>query len=375
MHIGYVIPTRDRPAELARTLAALGSLPGARAGDHVVIADNASVSPVRAPARLANGIGVRVIRLGENAGAAARNTAAAASDAEWVVMLDDDSAPIGAAPHAVLERQPADVAAVMADIFLPSAGDGVPRRESGGLPEVPVGCGVALRRGVFVGLGGYDAAFGYYAEEYDLAARLLLAGMRVAFEPGFCVLHRKVSAARDMNVILGRLVRNNGWVAARYAPDDEVDARLAEVRDRYAAIARKENATEGYAAGLAELERTLAAQRRTPMPRGLWDRFTGLSAARGAVRAEAARRGISSAALVLRGKHDWAVAQALREAGVEPTRGVPGPCDTLVVATLSPGPMRDGVSLLGATGRRVLAPWTEGGPGARVGAGAGAGVG
>ena len=72
-----------------------------------------------------------------------------------------------------------------------------------------IGCGVAVRREAFRALGGYDTAFNYYAEEYDLAARMILAGGRVAFEQDFRVTHAKDARGRNMDLILARLVRNN----------------------------------------------------------------------------------------------------------------------------------------------------------------------
>ena len=141
---------------------------------------------VALPGVLANGTVCRVIRLDHNAGAAARNVAVEASSPEtdWIVMLDDDSHPVESVePFAAtvdrLRERPDSVAAVMADIHLPALG----RRESGGLPEVFIGCGVAIRRGAFLAVGGYDASFGYYVEEYDLAARFLQRGWSVAFDP------------------------------------------------------------------------------------------------------------------------------------------------------------------------------------------------
>src|SRR5258706_488360 len=82
------------------------------------------------------------------------------------------------------------------------------------------GGGVAIRRDAFLDLGGYDPSFGYYAEEYDLAARMLLAGFRIQFDRWFRVEHHKVWLNRSMDTILAHLVRNNGWVAQRYAPDE-----------------------------------------------------------------------------------------------------------------------------------------------------------
>lgn len=372
MKISYVLPTRDRPERLAMTLDALGALhghdgragPGARpcAAAEVIVVDNASRFPAVAPAKLLNGIPVAVIRRDSNEGAASRNAGAAAADieSEWVVMLDDDSYPADTGFLRTLAAAPADVAAVSADIYLP----GRAQRESGGLPEVFIGCGVAIRRAVFLELGGYDAAFGYYAEEYDLAARMMRAGLRVVFDPWFRVEHHKVAQNRDMNLIVSRLARNNGWVMQRYAPEACRRERMREDRRRYRAIARKENALAGFAAGLAELRRTVRGQGRTPLSPGAFDRFTGLSYAREAVAAAVAEKRFATAAVVDEGKSAWAVHAALREAGarvVDAGRNGQESAEVLVIGTLSPGPMLDAYErrtfLMNGRGPRVIAPW------------------
>jgi len=371
--ISYIIPTRDRPERLAMTLALLGQLrghgdgrgdsPGGGAGSgdalgEVIVIDNASRFPPTPPERLGNGLGVRVILRSSNEGAASRNIGVRESDArsEWIVMLDDDSYPVDTGFIRRLQRAPADVAAVSADIYLP----GLSRRESGGLPEVFVGCGVAIRRRVFLELGGYDAGFGYYAEEYDLAARLILGGYRVAFDPWFRVEHHKVAAGRDVNTIMARLVRNNGWVMQRYAPEEARRGQVREQRRRYRAISAKEQAIAGFGQGLLELRRTIRGQARTPMSQDQFDRFTGLAYAREAL-AEAQRAEcFRSAALVDEGKNGWVVRRALAELGVAIVEETRKP-EAIVVGTMSPGPMLDSFerrTLLNPSGgARVVAPW------------------
>lgn len=350
--VTYVLPTRDRPAVLARTLAAIGSLPTHDA--EVIVVDNASGATPRVERRLANGIPTRLITLDRNAGAAARNVGVQASDpaCPWIVMLDDDSSPVSLDYLRSLAGAPADVLAVSADIHLPTYGT----REHGGLPEVFIGCGVAIRRDAFLDAGGYDEAFNYYVEEYDLAARLLLMGGRVAFEPTFRVDHHKVNAGRDMDLILERLVRNNGWVAQRYCPDEERRDELRRLRTRYRAIAAKERATAGFVRGLIELRRTRASQPRTPMPREVYDRFTGLTHARAAIGEAHRREGFCTAALTARGKNDWAIELALREHGVRVV--AENRAEALVIGTLSPGPMLDAMERgRPAEARPVIAPW------------------
>jgi GT2 family glycosyltransferase len=358
--ISYVLPTRDRPERLKQTLRAIESL-----GDHracgaaeVIVVDNASRDRLIMPAMLAGAIPVRAINLKENVGAAARNLGVSESDpsSEWIVMLDDDSYPDDTEFLARLAVQPPEVAAVSADIWLASRSEREPVRESGGLPEVFIGCGVALRRRVFKELGGYDPSFGYYAEEYDLAARMLLAGYRVAFDPLFSVTHAKVSSGRDMNLILGRLVRNNGWVAQRYAPEACRLGEIRETRRRYRRIAAKERATAGFARGLTELRKTLWQQKRTPLSQELWDRFTGLAAARAALQRQFSIRPFRSAAIVDAGKNAWVVAHALAELGVR-LSGEGEDAEVSVIGTMSPGPMLDAMRKRAGGRNRVIMPW------------------
>lgn len=357
MHIAYVMPTRNRPDVLDRTLRSIGAL--SRHAAEVIVVDNDSDARPKVPRKLENGVPVRLLALRENLGAAARNVGVEASDpgTGWIVMLDDDSHPTSIDYVERLAGAPGDVLAVSADIHLPAQGC----REHGGLPEVFIGCGVAIRREAFLRAGGYDRAFNYYVEEYDLAARLLRMGGRVAFERLFHVEHHKVNAGRDMDVILARLIRNNGWVAQRYAPEDERRAELRHLRARYRSIAKKEGAIAGFARGLVELRQTRASQPRREMSRDLYDRFTGLAHARCAISCALRELAFRSAAIIARGKNDWAVERALREHGV--ALADKGSADALVIGTMSPGPMLDGAerAMLAHAGRRVVVPWLSAG--------------
>ncbi|MCC6675681.1 MAG: glycosyltransferase [Phycisphaerales bacterium] len=350
--ISYIIPTRDRPERLAQTLGGLARLAPHEA--EVIVIDNASDAPPAVPATLTNGLAVRVIRLRDNLGAAARNVGVRESDAagEWVIMLDDDSCPLDVGFIAGLRAREPRVAAVMADIHLPRKGC----REAGGLPEVFIGCGVAIRRGAFLETGGYDAAFGYYAEEYDLAAKLLMAGHRIEFDREWRIDHQKDDRNRDMNLILARLIRNNGWVMRRWAPPCAGRAELRRLRRRYRAIAEKERAIAGFGEGLVELRRTMRAQPRMPMPREIWDRFTGLAHARAALQVAWRAGPFRSAAIVEDGKNVNIVRAVLAELGVREV-GDPEAADAVVIGTLSPGPMLDARERWGSSSERVLAPW------------------
>lgn len=360
MHLAYIIPTRDRPQVLERTLEQLGSLPPHAA--QAIVVDNASAEPQDVPHRLANGIIVECIRLQKNHGAAARNIAAMVSDpaCDWLVMLDDDSAPLNAGHLAALRDAAPGTGAVAAEILLESpAGARVRMRESGGLPEVFIGCGVAVRRSLYLELGGYDPLFGYYAEEYDLAARMLLAGYSVALDRRFLVEHRKVAAGRDMDLIFGRLMRNNGWVMQRYAPARRRIGELSHIIERYTTIARKEWAERGAALGRAELARTLCEQRRSPLPGDLWRRFTGEAEAMRSLSAAYQHRPFRTAAIVHEGKNANIIRRALGDIGVREVSADAAP-EVQIIGTLSPGPLLDAWDTQRTLpGLRLISPWQD----------------
>ncbi len=368
--IAYVFPTRDRHDDVRRTLMAIEAIGSHAAvgGAEVIIADNASAIPLDVPGALRTGLPVRVLERKTNEAAAARNACvrAASSPVEWIVMLDDDSAPLDPGFFDAIRDAEPDVAAIQAQILLPHDRNQPPRHESGGLPEVFIGCGVAIRRRVFEELGGYDATFDYYAEEYDLAARMIAAGYRIGYDPRFRVMHRKVAANRDFGRIVRRLVRNNAWVQMRYAPAANVLGDVWETLSRYAAIAWKERVLRGYARGVLDLLATVTDQERAPLTRDHYDRLTGLSHARDAIAHAMAEKTFASAAVVGAGKNARLVLRALQERGVASRMVRPGQedvaarADVIVVGTLSPGPMMDAAAdaRLRYPGKRIVLAWT-----------------
>ena len=351
--VSYITCTRNRPAELARTIRQLDEL-HAHAPEQAefVIADNASDTPVAAslpPSRIT----VRVVSLPQNMAAAARNHAAAHATHDWLVMLDDDSAPKDLGYLNVLARARDDTAVVMADVTLPDGS-----RERGGLPEVFVGCGAAIRKRALLDVGGYDPQIFFAAEEPDLCARLIAAGWRAEFSPWFRVLHHKTTTNRDMDRMLRLLTRNQGMIVERTTPDADLRFLRRDHIRRCAWIATKENAVDGFRQGLAELRARRHTTRRDPMTRHHFEIFTGLHHAREAIEHGLAREPFATACLTHEGKHAWAVRRALEDAGVELIDSALH-ADRLVIATMSPGPMLDALVELSAVGvgYRTIAPW------------------
>ncbi|MFG0314457.1 MAG: glycosyltransferase family 2 protein [Phycisphaerales bacterium] len=348
MRVSFIIPTRNRHEVLEETLGRIGStVPGSMSGScELIIVDNGSSVAVEAPRQLANVMPVRVIRLGINKNTAARNIAAIEAEGEWLVMLDDDSSPLAETDWGVLDQQDEEVAAIGGEITLP---DG--RHESGGLPEVVVGCGCAIRRDVFLELAGYDASFGYYAEEYDLCAGLIQSGYRVAHSRSLRFLHRKSSVGRDFNRIIRYLVRNNGWVLQRYAPEQRLGPAMDGVLERYRQIAIKERVLEGYELGVTELEQTLSEQVRTPLSAEQWDRFIGRAAVGQTLRSKLPAR--SSRVEILGSEHEKGRAIVADEIGKLGCQIVHQDGDVRVIGSISPGPMLDLMRVY----PDAIAPW------------------
>jgi len=268
--VSAVIPTRDRPEDLGRTLATIGALPRGAGLAEVVVVDNDSASAPALPGRLENGVRVEAIRLDHNAGAAARNAAAEAASGEWLMMLDDDSAPLDGGFGPLLREAPADAAAVGAEILLPSG-----LHEAGGLPEVFVGCGALIRRDAFLDAGGYDGSLHYYGEETDLCAKLLARGWRVTHSRRFRVRHCRSDRGRDHAGIVERLTCNEPLVWRRYAPAGERELWIERSFARRRAVAERENAMDAYERGRDRFLRLTEHDPIEPLSRPLWDRLVG----------------------------------------------------------------------------------------------------
>ncbi|GAA5113916.1 glycosyltransferase family 2 protein [Haloechinothrix salitolerans] len=204
-----VIATRNRAATLAVTLRRLLEL---RPRPPIIIADNASTDTTGdvASALAERHDGVRVLRLAENLGAAARTLGVLAAPTPYVGFSDDDSWWASDAlprAEAVFDRCPNvgliaartvveprgevdPTSRAMADSPL-STGDDLPGREVLGF----LACGAIVRRAAYLDAGGFSRLLQLGAEEkllaYDLAAR----GWRLRYVPEVRAHHEP--AVRD----------------------------------------------------------------------------------------------------------------------------------------------------------------------------------
>jgi GT2 family glycosyltransferase len=180
-----VIATRNRARELARTLAELSALDPR---PPVVVLDNASTDHTADVA--ARFPGVRLIRLPDNLGAAARTLGVLVADTPYVAFSDDDS---WWAPDALSEAERIFDDHPRTGLLAARTLVGPENRDDPVTPELarsPLGrpdgapgplvlgflaCSAIVRRTAYLQVGGFSPLLHFGAEEqllaYDLAAR------------------------------------------------------------------------------------------------------------------------------------------------------------------------------------------------------------
>lgn len=202
--VTVVIATRNRRSELLRTLARLAALPERPV---IVVVDNGSEDGTVAAVR-AEHPDARVVPLGRNRGAAARNIGVHLARTPYVAFSDDDSwwEP-GALAHAAElfdahprlgliaartlvgpERTSDPINATMAGSPLP-AEPGLPGPSVLGF----LACGAIVRRRAFLGVGGFSPVLFFVGEERMLAYDLAAAGWARCHVPEIVAVHEPSS--------------------------------------------------------------------------------------------------------------------------------------------------------------------------------------
>jgi GT2 family glycosyltransferase len=257
VRVSVVIATRNRPAELTRTIDRIASL---RPAPPVIVVDNASDGGA---GWLRGYPGVsEVVELDRNRGGAARTVGAARAATQYVAFSDDDSWWAGDAlrlaagaldrhPRLGLvaartlvgrEQRPDPVNEAMAGSPLPEKSSVDGER----LPGRPVlgclACAAVVRREAFLAVGGFRELFLIGGEETLLCYDLAAAGWAVRYLPEVVAHHHpstnrppgryRQAAQRRNQVLLGWMRRPlavaaaGSWRLLREAARDPV-ARTA----------------------------------------------------------------------------------------------------------------------------------------------------
>ena len=199
--ISVVVPVRNDPGHLRSCLESLAASPGA---DHeVIVVDDASTDGT---ADVAASLGARVVRLERRSGpAAARNRGAEAARGEHLFFVDADVCvhpeTIGRVTSAFAADPGIDALFGSYDLR-PGAANFLSQYKNlfhhfvhqQGSAEASTfwsGCG-AIKRSVFLEMGGFDARYGRPCiEDIELGARLRRAGRRIALRKDIQATHLK----------------------------------------------------------------------------------------------------------------------------------------------------------------------------------------
>lgn len=249
MQLSYVIVTHNRRTPLLRTLEILHTqtpLPADQWEAWVV--DNASTDG-SAEAVAQAYPGVNLLINPSNDGVGARSHAFGPAHGRYIVLLDDDSYPVGDAvvrSMEYLDRHPA-AGAVTGRVLLP---DG--KEEACALPGVMLSGAVCIRKAVLDQVGGFAPEFFRKAGEYDLSFRMWQAGHAVERFDDIVYRHDKVTTGRSSALAHRMDLRNNLILAERYLPRGLRRVYRHEWLQRYAALARAAGEHEAITQAIAE---------------------------------------------------------------------------------------------------------------------------
>lgn len=249
MKLSYIIVTHNRCESLIRTLGILRDTTPLLAGQwETWVVDNGSTDGTLDAIRQ-QFPNVHVIARPTNEGVWSRSYAFGSAEGEHVILLDDDSYPVGqAAIRSIdyLESNP-ECAAVVGLVVLPDGSF-----EACAFPSVMLSGAVCIRRSVLLRVGGFRPEFFRKAGEYDLSFRIWEAGYRIERFEDIIYRHDKVTTGRNAGLAHRMDLRNNLILIERYLPSRLRREYRKDWILRYSAIA----AFSGHAksAKLARLE-------------------------------------------------------------------------------------------------------------------------
>jgi GT2 family glycosyltransferase len=292
VNVTVVIATRNRPAELARTLGRLSALSPA---PPIVVVDNASEGAADGELDWLrrNPAAAQLVALPRNLGGAARTVGARYARTPYVAFSDDDSwwAPDALSrAAAALDRHPRLAMVVGRTLVGPSArpdplnaalaASPLPERVTG-LPGRPVlgglACATVVRRSAFLQAGGFHPVLMVGGEEALLCYDLAAGGWGVRFLPEVVAHHHPAShrpplahrqAVQRRNAALTRWLRRplpvaaaDTWRLARRAPGDPVAraALVGLIRRLPVALAERRRLPAPVEQDIAMLERAADA--------------------------------------------------------------------------------------------------------------------
>lgn len=262
--VTVVVPTRDRPDQLASCLASLRE--ALHDGDELVVADSASVD---APgvAAVAAAAGARLVRCDRPGVGRARNAGWRAGSCPVVLFTDDDVVvDVGWRDALATAIGASDDLGFVTGRILPPEGEQPSRdiaikrdeqaatydaRSVGNLGH---GASLAVRRDVLERIGGWDESMGTggrfgAAPEHDLYDRCFAIGLSGRYEPAALAWHAQWRGPRRLLLVDLRYGYGTGARIAKLVRLDRPRARLV-ARDYFRGggqeLVRELRARQGY---------------------------------------------------------------------------------------------------------------------------------
>jgi hypothetical protein len=211
----YVIVTHNRREPLLRTLSILHHRQALAPGSwEAWVVDNGSTDGTVEAVQEAYP-NVKIIRRAQNEGVWARSYAFDQARGEYLILLDDDSYPIGDAAGRSIDYLDihSECAAVVGRVVL---ADGL--LEACAFPTVMLSGAVCLRKSVLAKVGGFRREFFRKAGEYDLSFRIWQAGYSIERFEDVVYRHDKVTGGRSAAFAHRMDLRNNLILVERYLP-------------------------------------------------------------------------------------------------------------------------------------------------------------
>lgn len=249
MNVSYLVITYNRRDGL---LANLQAIYGSNANADIWVVDNASTDGTGDAVR-EKFPRARLLQLDKNLGMPARNVALQQMTSEYVVLLDDDSHPVGDAIEwsVAYMTEHRDIAAVVGRVELPTG-----QIEAPAMPAVMLGGASCVRLRALRDVGFFPHDFFRQAEEYDLSARLWSAGHRIVRFEDVIYRHNKSTGPGRVSRDVSRLdLKHNLIVAARHLPAPFDEIYWDDFAARYRAIMTANGFAADFDEALAEAER------------------------------------------------------------------------------------------------------------------------
>lgn len=166
---------------------------------------------------------IRSVLLKENNGIAGYNRGFELATGEYILVLDDDSCPHDADTLdrlvARLDNNPR-IGVLACHIETP---DGVPqwkwhlpKEHCFGISPFFIGCGFAIRRGLFEKIGWYPENFFIYQNEIDVSFKVRMQGYEIYYDPECRVVHRGIPDERPGWRCIYYPTRNTIWLIKKY---------------------------------------------------------------------------------------------------------------------------------------------------------------